>query len=47
MKNTKNTPKTEKIMGHVVRVGSKRHAILLQQKRQFDDNLRSEVGNGR
>lgn len=31
-----------KIMGHTVREGTKRHSILLQQKRQFDDLAKHE-----
>lgn len=40
-------PKTVKILGRTVRVGTKQHAKLVQQKRQFDDLQRSETGAGR
>ena len=36
-----------KIAGRTVRVGSKRHAILTQQQRIFDDLMRGETGRGR
>src|ERR1700675_1778977 len=36
-----------KILGFTVRKGSKRHSILTQQKRHFDDLGRSETGKGR
>lgn len=33
-----------KIMGHTVKVGTKKHAILVQQKKHADDLLRSDAG---
>lgn len=36
-----------KILGHTVTVGTKRHAALVAQKKQFDDLQRSETGRGR
>jgi hypothetical protein len=40
-------PRMVKVLGYTVREGTKRHAILLEQKRQFDDLKRSETGRGR
>lgn len=42
--NELETRETVKIMGQTVTVGSKKHAILVQQKKQFDDLAGSETG---
>jgi len=36
-----------KVLGHTVRKGTKRHAVLVQQQRQFSDLQKSETGKGR
>jgi hypothetical protein len=38
---------TVKIMGHTVTVGSKKHQVLVEQKRIFDQNSRGEQGGGK
>lgn len=40
----KEKPKMVTILGYTVREGSKQHAILVQQKKHFDDLAKSEQG---
>lgn len=46
-KKKRTAKKTVKLLGYTVTVGTKRHSILLQQKRHFDDLAHSEQGDGK
>ena len=40
-------PGYEKVLGYAVKIGTKKHAKLVAEKKHYDDLAKSEVGRGR